>query len=150
MARLSKEELNNKKYLAKIIYTTEKGVTQKEIAVRVGVSEKTISKWIKEEKWDNLIKNTVLTRQEQYAEMMNDLESLNAYIRSLEFGVADSKLADVRRKLIKDIKDLESEKIGIAETISVLVEFLESVRKTDHKDAILVADYCDAYIKSKL
>lgn len=150
MARMSKEELTNKKYLAKIIYTKEKGVSQKEIASRVGVSEKTIGKWIKEEKWENLKKNIILTRQEQHAALIEELERLNIHVQSLPLGFADSKLADTRRKLVKDIKELETEDVGVAETISVQIGFLEFVRKIKHEDALILADYSDAFIKSKL
>ncbi len=52
MARLRKEEPKRLREHAKLL-CTEKGVsTQRELAARVGVREQTISKWIKNGKWN--------------------------------------------------------------------------------------------------
>lgn len=150
MARMTKQEQEKKKEHAKLLYTKENITNQKELAERTGVTEKTIGKWIEEGNWRKLKQNIVLTRQEQYANLMEELERMNDYIKELPTGFADSKLADTRRKLIKDIKDLEAEEIGVSETISVMVNFLEYVRKRNHFDAINIANHSDLFIKSKL
>jgi len=150
MARMTKQETEKKKEHAKLLYTKENITNQKELAERTGVTEKTVSKWIEDGNWKKLKKNIPLTRQEQYNNLMDELEKLNEFVKSSELGFADSKVADTRRKLIKDIKDLEAEEIGLSETISVQVAFLEFVRKRNHTDAVLIASYSDLFIKSKL
>lgn len=150
MARMTATEREKKKDHAKILYTKENVTNQKELAQRVGVTEKTIGKWIKDEGWEKLKKNLLLTRQEMYSNLLEDFEKLQNHISSTDLGFADFKLANTRRNLVKDIKDMEAEKIGLSEKISVQVEFLEFVRKRNHEHAIMIADYSDLFIKSKL
>lgn len=150
MPRLTKETVERLKEHAKLLYTRDNITTQKELAERVGVGEKTIGKWIEEGKWKNLKQNLVLTRQEQYANLMDELERLNLFIKESKLGFADSKVADVRRKLIRDIKDLEAESLGLADTISVQVQFLDFIRKENLEHAQMIIDYSDQFIKSKL
>lgn len=51
MAKLSNEQ---KKDYARRLYLTEAGITQIEIAERVGMSKVTLCRWVKEGKWDEL------------------------------------------------------------------------------------------------
>jgi|SRR5690554_978976 len=150
MARMTKEQEKKKKELAKLLYTRENIINQKELALRVEVTEKTISRWIKEEGWEKLKKNLLLTRQEMYANLLQDFENLQNHIKETPLGFADYKLGNTRRNLIKDIKEMECEDIGLSETISVQVAFLEFIRKRNHTDAVLIASYSDLFIKSKL
>ena len=149
--RLSKDVIEMRKTLAKKLYLHDNITTQKELSARVGISERSISKWINDEKWDKLKKNFLLTREEQMSNLLDELAELNAFIRKKPEGVrfADSKEGDVRRKLIKDIKELEA-KAALPEVIAVCKMLLELVRKVDLKDAQLLSKYCDALIKSLL
>lgn len=150
MPRLTKETQERLKEHAKLLYTRDNITTQKELAVKVGVNEKTVGKWIEEGNWKKLKQNIVLTRQEQHAKLMDELERLNTFIAASKLGFADSKTADTRRKLIRDIKDLEAESLGLADAISVQVQFLDFVRKESLEHAQMIADYSDMFIKSKL
>ncbi|MDO5607634.1 MAG: transcriptional regulator [Capnocytophaga sp.] len=150
MARMTKDKQERLKEHARLLYVSEGIQTQRELAERVGVGERTIGKWIEDENWKRLKQNVVLTRQEQYAYLMNELEQLNAFVKNSALGFADSKVADTRRKLIRDIKDLEAESLGLAEIISVQVEFLTFVRQHDAKQGLAVAELSDLFIKSKL
>ncbi len=150
MARLTREKQERLKEHAKLLYTRDNITTQKELAERVGVGEKTIGKWIEDGQWRKLKQNIVLTRQQQHANLMDELERLNDFIKDSALQFADSKTADVRRKLIRDIKDLEAESLGLADAISVQVQFLDFVRKESLEHAQMIADYSDLFIKSKL
>ncbi len=55
-----------KKELAKTLYIRT-ALTQKEIAEQVGVSEQSMCKWVKEEKWEVLRKSITTTKSEQIA-----------------------------------------------------------------------------------
>lgn len=146
------DKLTNKqkKDWAKSLYVNEK-LTQKELAARVGVSENTISKWVKDESWEKLRKNIVLTREEQLQLMLNELEELNAYIASKPIGerFADSKEANIRRNLVKDIKELET-KASLAEIIETAKRFTKWLSVVDLKKAREIADLFDAFIKDNL
>lgn len=130
---------------------TKEGLTQKEAAIKVGVSTTTMNKWYQEGGWDKLGKNFLLTRSEQMAKLLDELVEINQHIQTYPEGqrFADSKLADVRRKLIKDIKELET-KAALPEIIHSCVQLLEFVRKVDLAKAQDLSGVIDAFIKSKL
>lgn len=146
------DKLTNKqkKDWAKSLYVNEK-LTQKELAGRVGVSENTISKWVKDEAWEKLRKNIILTREEQLQLMINELEALNTSISKKPPGerFADSKEANIRRNLVKDIKELET-KASLAEIIETAKRFTKWLSVSDIKKAKEIADLFDAFIKDNL
>ncbi len=146
----TKKELEQLKDYAKILITRE-GLTQKEAAIRTGISATTINKWNAEGKWDKLQKNILLTRQEQLANLYEELEALNEVIRGRDAGkrFADSKEADARRKLLKDIDTLEKE-ASVPEIIQACSGLLDFVRKVDLKKAQELSVYVDGFVKSKL
>jgi transposase len=143
--------IKERKEWAKTIYLSEPDATQKAIAARVGVSANTIGKWIEGEGWEKLRRNLLVTRQEQMQLLLQELEELNAYIKNKKEGqrFADSKEADIRRKLIADLKDLETN-AGIAETVDVCRKLVEFVSKTDTEKAKELVMICDGFIKAKL
>lgn len=149
--KLNKEELELRKAHAKNLYVHEGVTTQKELAARVGITEKTIGKWITEGNWDKYKKNFVLTRQEQMGNLLDELTELNAAIKKKAAGLrfADSKEGDIRRKLIKDIKELET-KASKPEAISACISLLDFVRKVSLEKAQQLAPYVDGFIKSLL
>jgi DNA-binding XRE family transcriptional regulator len=140
--RKSKTELKQLKSWAQTLITREK-LTQKEAAERVGVTPATMNSWYREGKWENLKKNILLTREEQML--------LNTYIANKKEGYqwADSKEANIRRYLVKDIKDLET-KAALPEIIHACTRLLEFVRKVDLTKAQELSRYIDGFIKSKL
>ncbi|AFL97375.1 transcriptional regulator [Ornithobacterium rhinotracheale] len=149
--RLTNKEREQKKEYAKMLFLQEKNISIKELAERVGVAVNTASEWIKSEKWEGLKRNILLTRQEQLVQMQDELAEINAYIQSQEEGYrfADYKTAQIRNQLIKNIKDLETKAL-LPEMINALTQFLDFVRVENLDDAQLLADYTDAFIKSKL
>ncbi len=149
--RLTKEQIEQRKNHAKVLFTREGITTNKDLAERVGISEKTIGKWINEEGWQKLQKNFLLTRDEQMSNLLDELAAMNAYIKLKPEGLrfADSKEGDARRKLVMDIKDLET-KASLPEVIAACKLLLDFIRKIDLKDAQLLSKYCDALIKSLL
>lgn len=151
--RLSKEEIENRKDHVKILYTKENITTNKELALRSGISEKTIGKWVAEEKesWDKLKKNLLLTREEQMLNLYDELTEINNFIKEKPegFRFADSKLGDVRRKLVKDIKELET-KAALPEIIHACTALLNFIRQADLKTAQELTKWVDVFIKSQL
>lgn len=149
--RLKKEEVERRKNHAKILFIRDGVTTQKELSQKVGISEKTIGKWINEEGWEKLQRNFVLTREEQMANLLDELSELNAFIRLKPEGkrFADAKEGDVRRKLIKDIKELETKAL-LPDIIHACVGLLDFIRKADLSKAQDLSRFVDAYIKSQL
>jgi len=148
--RLTKDELLQKQELAKLIYLTE-DITQKELAERVGVTEKTVGKWIEEEGWAKLKRNIPLTRDELLSSWYDELAELKEHIKNKPEGkrFADFKEAQLRRSLLKDIEVLQQDS-GIPETIQVMTAFVKFIRRNDLKNAQEVSHIADAFTKSKL
>lgn len=152
-ARIMADKLTSKqkKEWANLLYLKGDITTQKELAARVGVSQNTIGKWIAEGKWDSLRINLPVTREEQYANILLELEQLNNSIKLKAEGrrFADAKEADARRKMIKDLKDLET-KANIAEIINTSIHLVRWVNTFDIEKGKEVATLFNSFIKENL
>ncbi len=65
--------------LAKILYTQQR-MSQKDIAQKVGVTEKTITKWKEAENWDKLKESLLITKESQIRMLYTQLENKNQEI----------------------------------------------------------------------
>ncbi len=139
-----------KKEMARALYLQGETIA-KVLASKVGVNEKTMGNWIKNEGWENLRKNIPLVKQQQLQNLLSELEQLNEFIKTKPEGkrFADAKEGDVRRKLIKDIEALENE-ASIADVVSVSIAMTKFIAQSDLKKAQELSMYFDAYIKDKL
>lgn len=137
-----------KKEWAKLLYLQPEKITQKELARRVGVSEKTMSHWITAEKWDRLRQSIILTKEEQHRRLIMQMDELNAAIMSRPEGKRFSVggEADTLNKLATTIRKLETE-ASIADIIEVAKRFLNWLRLTDFQKAQEISLLFDAFIK---
>ncbi len=144
--------LNNsqKKQWAQTLYLRE-NLTQLEIAERVGVSRVTVSKWVRDGKWEEQKAGITLTRQEQVANLYRQVAEINRTIATRHEGerFPNSKEADILGKLSAAIRNMEQE-TGIADIISVLTAFIEWLRPLDLDKAKEITRLADAFIKDKL
>lgn len=83
--------------LAKILFVNE-GATQKEIANRLDVSEKTIGKWVKDGEWEKLKVSMLVTKDNQLTALYRQLENLNTEISTRPI------VRDIPTKLLSPIK----------------------------------------------
>lgn len=127
----------------------KEGLNQKEAAERVGVTEKTMSRWVKEGKWDNQRRSFAATRNSIIANLQQQLELLQTSITKNDGGLATSKEADMLVKLANAIKKLESD-AGVGETIEVAMKFVRFVSQSDTVLAQNITRHFDAYIQSLL
>lgn len=76
------------------------GNTQKEIARRLGRTEKTIGKWKDEGKWDELRKSLLITKDNQLNSLYNQLDRLNKEIdtRPIVYDIPAILLKPVKLK----------------------------------------------------
>ncbi|WP_294596287.1 helix-turn-helix domain-containing protein [uncultured Rikenella sp.] len=139
-----------KKDFAKTLYLSEKGITQKEIAARVGVTEATVSKWVREEQWERL-KTSLLGGREDLLGWLH--QQLNAIREAVEArddaNYVTSKEADTITKLTNAIKKLETE-TNITHKVEVGRQFLTWLRETDPDRAVEFLPLYDAFIKEAL
>jgi DNA-binding XRE family transcriptional regulator len=147
MAQLTSKQ---KKEWAKTVYLNEH-LTQKEIAEKVGVSAKTMYKWIASEKWETLKTSLTITREEQLANLYRQVAAINDSIAKREEGkrYADSREADIINKLATAINKMETE-TGLADVISVCKKILTWLRPVDPGKAKEVSYLLDSFIKDLL
>jgi transposase len=103
---MTKKERNDKKDLARLYYM--RGETQKAIASIVGVSEVSISKWVKEENWDMKRAAERVTRPELVNQNLQLIATLQEQIiNSDNPGAEAKKTADQISKLAAAIEKLD-------------------------------------------
>jgi uncharacterized protein YjcR len=144
--------IQQKKDYAKQLYLSEAGITQLEIADRVGCSKTTICKWVKEGKWEELQTSMLVEKEVQLSRLYRQLKELNDMVEKRPKGeqFLQNKEADTLAKITISIKNLETE-TNTAEKMATGKEFLSFVRKTtDFQTSKLVAHLFNAYIKSCL
>lgn len=140
---------NQKLYLAKALYC-ESTLTRKAIAEQVGVTEKTLRKWIDENNWDDLKNTRSITRESLLQAEYAQLEAINKIIAEEMNGVPSKHLSDAKGVIRKNIEALSStplfkyveafddftnwllkNKPDLVKAVSAAsYEFLESIAKT--------------------
>ncbi len=125
------------------------GITQKEIASRVSVTEKTLANWIKAGKWESLKKSLLTTKQNQLSFLYDQLDFLNSDISQRPYKVAVGKEADTIIKLTAAINRLETE-TSIGDTVEVARNFIEFVRPQDLELAKTITNLFDVFITAKM
>lgn len=147
MARMTNQQ---KKEWAKLLYTKEH-LLQKEIAEKVGVTPKTVSKWVTTEMWDKLRISLSVTREEQLSHLYSHLSEINASIASREDGerFPNAKEADTITKLSSSIDKLERES-GVGEVVSAFSQFVRWLRERNLEEAQRIAPLLDDFVKYKL
>ena len=143
-------ELEKLKEYAQILYIRDQ-LTYEEISQKTGVHEKTIDRWATAGSWKKLQRNFPLIREEQVAYLQDELIKLNASIRKRpeDRQFANSKEADVRRKLVRDIKDLGTG-ISLADIVTVCKNAVDFTCNYDMTKARQLSDLLDPYVQSLL
>ncbi len=139
-----------KREWAKTLYLKE-NLTIVEIAERVGVTRQTVSRWMKDGKWETLKTSLTLTREEQIAMLYRQVAEINNNIAAKPEGerFADSKQADILVKLAAAIDKMETD-VGIKDICGVGTRFIEWLRPVDLDKAQEITAIYDAFIKDNL
>lgn len=84
---------------AKILFVNE-NISQKEIAGRLKVTEKTVGKWIKDNNWESLKVSMLVTKDNQLTSLYKQLETINHEIetRPIVYDVPTFLLKPVKLK----------------------------------------------------
>lgn len=143
-----KVDYNDLKDVAYTLFLS--GYAQKEIAKKLHISEQTVSRWAKDGEWKDRKTTLLMDKGERLYELYNELSEFNRMIKDkVGYKVADSKEADARRKLITDIKDLET-KYNIGEAISIGRDFTSYLKDIDFDFALQVLEAYDGFINHKI
>lgn len=143
MALTSKE----KKEYAWLLFR-EGTLTQKAIAEKIAVSEKTISIWKETEGWESKRRSLYNTREDILVDMYLIFENTKNAIKE-KGGVANSKDGDAILKLSQSIKNLETE-TSVGQVYEVAKQLIQHVQKIDFEKAKEIIDYVDSFLKEKL
>lgn len=133
----SKTSTADKQYLAKILFTREK-LDQKIVAKRVGISERTMSKWVTDLNWKGLRNRLLIGKEEVLHKLYEQLSELNENINSNPqgFKYADTKQADVLIKLTASIRNLETE-LAIADLVESGIRFIKFLQMKGSFEQVL-------------
>lgn len=140
-----------KRELAKQLYLRD-NLSQKEIADMVDISPKSLSKWIKDERWDTEKSAYTVTREQQIQRLYGHISAINEAISTRAAGdnVPNAKEADTLNKLATAIRKLENE-IGISEVIAASIKVCNFLRaKGEVEAAKTMAGWFNAYIKENI
>lgn len=148
MAGSTKDERIRKRELAQYLFVND-NLSQKEIALKVGASENTVSKWVKDGKWDMLRSSMTITRQEQLSRLYDQIAALNKNIVDNQDGIPSSKDADILSKLSIAIRKLENE-ASIADIIEVSRRVMDWLRPVNPQKAIEVGHVFNEFINEQL
>jgi DNA-binding XRE family transcriptional regulator len=138
--------IHQKKEWAKLLYTSEH-YTQKAVAEKVGVSEKTMCRWVKEGRWEEYRQTLLTTKREIIRRLHRQLDALVQ--KAEEAGYMNTKDADVITKITASINNLETE-TGLKEIIDVGMKFISWAQKHNYQAAKQAADLYDEFIKDHL
>lgn len=139
--------LNQKKEYAWLLFR-EDVLTQKAIAEKVGVTEKTITDWKDKGDWESKRRSLYNTREDILVDMYLIFENTKNQVKA-KGGVANSKDGDAILKLSQAIKNLETE-TSVAQIFEVCKGLIQHVQKLDFEKSKEIIDYVDSFLKEKL
>ena len=144
---MNKIELKNKKDLAKSLFM--QGIyTQEEISELIGISRKSVYKWIKDGNWAEMRTATTITPQKIICQLNQQLDDINKNILARPEGkrFANTKEADAILKLSNTIKNMQEE-TGLKEMVSVSMAFLSWLRDIgEYESGKLFLNYFNVFI----
>ncbi len=152
MARRTKEETEKlKKHAKKLFLDPNAKETREEIANRVGITTKTLTKWIEEGNWERLKTSLATSKSQALQDFYEELNAINTVIKNRPEGeqFASFKEAQQRRQLIKDIKAFETE-TSIAEIYEVGRNFLDFLKSQNEELFKSVIPFYDAFLRDNL
>jgi hypothetical protein len=123
-------------------------ITQKEIAARVKVNEKTIGRWVEKYKWESLRKSLLTTKSELLRNLYNILDRINDKLKEEE-SIGDSRIADMYVKYTASIKNLETD-TNLGQIVEVLRMFVNYLQTIDPEFALSVLNHSDKFVKDQL
>jgi len=125
--------------------------TQKELAIKVGVAEKTMSRWVNEGRWETMRKGLMATKSEILKDLYDTLAAMKdeARIAATDNDPATKPDTDGIYKLALAIKKLETT-TGIGEMIETGTKFIKFIQIEDHALAQQVTTYFDLFITAVL
>jgi DNA-binding XRE family transcriptional regulator len=141
---------NEKKNEARNLYF-QTSLTQAQIAALIGVSQKTVSLYINENRWD-LLQSRAKQAPAMFLEQMNsELQELNTLIASRPHGQRFPTMeeAAIRRRIMLSIASVK-DRMSVGTHAEVLNNFIKSIPRKNRADAQMIVKYADEYLKGQM
>jgi transposase-like protein len=145
------KSIADKQYIAKILYTSQQ-LDQKVVAKRIGIAEKTMSKWVNQFNWKSLRNRLLVSKEEVLNNLYQQIEELNTSIRSKPEGkrYGDSKESDTLIKLTASIRNMETD-LAIADLVESGIRFIKHLQKIGAaEDVIKVTEWWHSFIQASI
>jgi|GEM_PF-2243157 len=125
--------------------------TQKDIAGSVGISERTMYRWIKQEAWDDLKKATLAAPAVAVEHLYSQFAELNNSIAARPEGsrIPTMQEAEITRKLVNSIIKLGTAH-SLGTQIQVMQAFTSHMVQADHDFTLKLTRYFTSYITGKV
>lgn len=139
-----------KRQRAKELYLTG-NYTLKDLSALLDVSQTSMTKWRREDKWDDLKDSILITREAELRRLYKQLSALNDYSDALITAgrKPDTKIFDAVSKCAASIKALEID-TSIAEKVDVGTAFINLVMTEDVELAKKIVKWFDVFIKQSI
>lgn len=121
-------------------------MTGKEIAVLLGVAEKSVSEWRKKYNWDDDKRTQNITRQSLLADAYKQMDAINKSITD-KGGIPDKSLSDAKAQCIREIERFSDTPTHLY--VSVFEDFCAWLSKNAPKQLIAVSQLGLQFIESK-
>ena len=138
-----------KKSIARELYL-HGDFTFEEIAAKVDAARQTVSRWTKEDNWQDLKASMTVGKEYTLKSMYAHVQRINEAIqqRAEEERIPTPKEADILAKLASAIDKIETE-TGLHELVNAGMAFITWLRTVDADKAVEFANLWDAFLKEK-
>lgn len=137
---------SEKKDLARSLFVRT-NMIQKAIAKEVGVTDKTLRKWIKDGNWQLEKDARSVTKSELIHDEYMQLKAINDKIRDEHGGVPPKDLADAKATCRKNIEALEDEPLFVQ--VEVFEQFMGWIGKNHPKELQTISKLSFDYLREK-
>jgi transcriptional regulator with XRE-family HTH domain len=151
---MNKKAIEEKKKIARECYMN--GMLQKDIAVKIGVSENSLSSWVEKGRWATMRAGVSITRPELVNKALGAVNKLLDQIYESGDPEMICKLPDQLAKFASFIDKLDK-KANVVSTIDVFIAFNKWIRYRAEFDPEITPDfirtlekYQDLFIKEKM
>ncbi len=141
---------NEKRIQARNLYL-QSDLTQAQIAEIIGVSQKTVSQYVNENKWQLLKERAQRIPALFVEQMLGELEDMNQVIASRPKGERHPTLreAEIRRKIMYSMATVkEQQSVGVH--IQAIINFLGHVAEENIDHARIIVQHADKYFAGEL
>ena len=121
-------------------------MSQKEIAVLLGVSEKSVSEWRKKYDWDTAKQIQGITRKSLLEEAYKQLDAINKKIAD-KGGIPDKALSDAKAQCLREIERFSDTPTHLY--VSVFEDFCTWLSKNEPKQLVPVSQLGLRFIESR-